>query len=256
MSELLESREFWIGVASSLVATFLGFVFVVVYRYIGTRVPLLLQTRKLATTIKIAGIEKVFVERASYVRDPDHGSIPTYIQRATSSLVYVGLWLSHGVEDANITGTIEAMAAQGRKITLVMLDFDIDPSHKAALARYLGTSEIGLTSRLQESWQHLVEKRNRMSVTAQANIVLKRHRELLTASAFLIDANLPSGRTLIDLKFFAVPREKTIGIEFRPQRHPAELYTRVTNSFLAIANYASQESDNLLQQTSRARQAT
>jgi hypothetical protein len=227
----------WGGVAGNIVAAIIVAASVGLFWMIVNRVRTWRKSARIADMISGAGISGFYQDRTQYVLAQDHGDVSKYIKTAHSTLTYVGMWLSHSTEQANVMSAIESLLDRGCTVEIVLLDHELEERLLEWLAHYLATDPGAMRTRLRESWDYFNRKSGTLSQSAKRRLAIKRHSALTTASAFLFDVGRPEAKTLVDMKFFHAPREKSLGMELRGQPE-SELYIRLTQSFQAIVHSA------------------
>lgn len=215
-----------------------GAAYVIVKVYFGwTNWPgVKLSIRILREFTKSGGVN-FFSSRKSYVRYKDHGTASEYINKCSSSVYYIGFWLSHGTEVGGIENTFEKVLESGRKVCIVLLDPESETINSCS--SFLGIDPHELKQRITLSISKFRQMYGGLSNDAKRRFTLKLHNIPLSASAFLLDSELGSnGRTLLDFKLYGFSRDDSFGMEFRNQGHT--LYDKFTQSYLKIKEDAKE----------------
>jgi hypothetical protein len=162
------------------------------------------------------------------------------MKTAERELIYVGFWLAQAGEIENLKGALRSILDKGVRVTLVLLDSDLDVGQRRKVAAVLDIDAAALGERLRLAWAELLRFRGDLPSEAAARLVLKAHQEHLQASAFLFDRDGASAKTLVDLKLYGIGRQASFGLELRPPRRAraASLYARATRSFDLVAEGA------------------
>lgn len=231
-------KEFWLGVASSLLAAVVFVVATVAAVRLRTAASLngrsigayISMTRRMAK----AGVSNFFSERTDYARHQQYRTVSEYMLSASAEYVYVGFWLAHGTEVANIQRAIRAMLESGRRVELVFLDSNVDDVVLDRTAQYLALSSANLTARLRSAWDDMENFERTLSVEQRRRFRLLAHQQILTSSAQIVDQGHPGTRVLLDVKLFGVGREGSFGLEVQPSRAGGDLYDRIVRSFNEI----------------------
>ena len=223
-----------IAVLAALVAPLL--IWVITRLYIGWKVwPGFKAIFRMTQEFTKAGGVNFFASRKSYIRFKDHGTASDYINRASSSVIYVGFWLAHGTEVGNITHTLKDILESGKKVTIVLMNPDSNVI--IPCSRFLGTDEEEVRNRIQIAKKKFCELYSDLSADAKERFSIKFHEIPISASAFLLDHERDSGgRTLLDFKLYSFSRDDSFGIEFRQKGRP--LYDSITKSYLEIVKDA------------------
>lgn len=228
--------NFLLGIAASLLASFI-FAFLVygrtVFQLRGRDIILLWSvTRRLSAN----GIINFFATRADYIKYRQNGTVTKYIRTAERELIYVGLWLSHGIEMANIRETLESLLEHGCYVELIFLDPTV--RYIESLADFLALSTDSVVTRINQSIYQMTSLKDSLPENLKPRFVLKAHSKLTTSSAFLIDQDTEHARVLIDFKLYGLGREQSFGIEFQRVAAADSLYSRVVSSFMEIRRQA------------------
>lgn len=180
------------------------------------------------------GVSNFFASRADYVAHRTESTPAEYVLTANSELVYVGYWLAQATEIDKIADAIRKLVDHNRMVELVLLDPDVPKGVLDMWARFFGETREAFESRVRSAWERLTALRNGLEPTKRARLVLRKHRQFTGGSAFLFDRGTPSEKMLVDFKLFAMGREQSFGLEFRPVEEGNSLYARVKKSFEAI----------------------
>jgi hypothetical protein len=233
-----EVASFFLGVAASLLATVL-FAAAAAARGRTERSSFHL-TFRVAPRLARAGVKDVFASREDYVRHRRPSTATQYMQTAERELIYVGFWLAQAGEIENLKAALRSLLDKGVRITLVLLDENLDAGQREKVAAVLDIDAAALAERLRLAWAELLGFRLDLPAETAARLILKSHEEHIQASAFLFDRDSESAKTLVDLKFYGTGRQASFGLELQPPRHDvdASLYGRATASFGRIADNA------------------
>jgi hypothetical protein len=98
------------------------------------------------------------------------------------------------------------------RIRISLLDYR-DPTLMKALASILGTSDTHTASAIEQTMDSLLAFRIGLERSQQAHLELFLHRTIPSASAIMVDANLPCGRIQLETKPYRAPRNKSWALE-------------------------------------------
>jgi len=231
--DTVNGGDFLLGVGASVVAA--GVLAAVEY----FRKAPLIKSFQVGYRARTSGIVNIFPERGDYLRLRPDGDIASYISTAQQSLTYVGFGLGHGVQFSEVTKALHGLIAKRVRVCLVLLDPTIDAPYVDRLARYFSTTAEAQRRLIEESWAEFRRLRAGLSVSEQAFLELRAHKELLTSSAFIFDAGSATAKTLVDFKIYARGRDKSFGIEFSGTARAASLFERMTQSFETVRDIAT-----------------
>ena len=124
-------------------------------------------------------------------------------------------------------------------IELILLDENINDDKANILAKYLGISHSSFRSRLTEAWK-FVREMAREFAHSRGSFVIKSHSEAVYASCFIMDANTPTAKILVDIKIFGMARENGFGIELVKTKQSNSLYDRFLTSFEKLQRAAKE----------------
>lgn len=236
--------EFWIGAASSVFATALLVAGGAVYAR--TRTAAALNFRHIpfligaARRMAYAGVYDFSRDRTDLARFAKHKSVADFMVSAQREYVYVGLWLAHGFENADITSSVRILLERGCRVELVMLSEDAPREAREAMARYLGVSFDSLDARLRAVWSDARTFRASLQPVHKRRFLLLQHMETLPSSAQIIDHGEPGARALIDFKLFGLGRDKSVSLLICPGDDSGDFYERLTGSYLSIRTRATE----------------
>jgi hypothetical protein len=189
-------------------------------------------TRRLAAE----GFVNFFAKRSDYMKYRKAGTITEYIRGVERELIYIGFWLSHGIEMANIENVLRELLEKGCYIEFVFTD--PRAPHAKSLAQFFAQTPDSIAFKLQHSINRMVSFRNKLPRNLRPRFVIMTHRNMITASTFMIDHNTRSGKTLVDFKLYQMGRDESFGIEFQGKLNEDSLHNRIVASFQKVRKSA------------------
>ncbi len=229
-------KEFVLGVMASMLASIILAIVVL------GREAFSLNFRRIKTYWSVTkrfggeGIINFFAKRSDYMKYRKAGTIAEYIRGVERELIYVGFWLSHGIEMTNIEDVLRELLEKGCYIEFVFTD--PHAPHVKSLAQFFSQNPESIAFKIQDSIDRMVSFRNRLPQNLKPRFVIMTHRNMISASTFMIDHNTHNGKTLVDFKLYQMGRDESFGIEFQGRLSKASLHYRIVESFQKVRKSA------------------
>ena len=231
-----------IGVLGSVMATAIVALVTFLYRSGKNTAHSKGEAKRLYSRLEPSGVRQVYLQRSDYVNHSLGGAtIESYVETANSSLLYVGYWLAHGTEIANVVEAFRKITERGVAVEIVLLSESLPSPLRAELAAMLGLSETELAQRVIAAWQKFKTLQASLSVPGKARFVLKSHQHPLGASIFIFDKEDATREKLhVDFKIFGLGRGDSFSMEMSPGAAPNSLYSRYKRAYCSLAVAANQ----------------
>jgi hypothetical protein len=182
-----------------------------------------------------AGVSNFFTKRSEYNKYRMADSLDKYVAKTTQNFTYVGHYFSQATDISRLDKAILDLVRRGCTVSIILLDGDVGDQEMTWLERYLAITPGTLLARLHHAFGHFSKLQDTLGADERQRFLVKRHRALLTCSAFLFDIGV-DGREgiLVDYKIGFVGRDKSFGIELAPRSGGAHLYSNLRDSFIAV----------------------
>lgn len=180
-----------------------------------------------------SGVSNVYTRRSEYISRRSR-SVNEFIESATRDFTYVGAYFSLATEHSRIDRSLKALIAKGCKIKIVLLDEASPPEIIAYLEDHFAFGRDTLSGRVRHAVDYFLALRNSLAPGVQSYLEIRLHKLPVTASVFIMDANENGRAMLVDQKWYAAGRDKSLGIEFSEKKDDDSLQEAIYSSFAAI----------------------
>lgn len=190
----------------------------------------------LGPKLRRAGVVSFFPDRDSYAKDRKL-SLEDYVKTAKKTLCYAGHWLAVSADHRKILDSFEGVVRSEGRITIVMLDPNLNDELLAAYSKFFSRPREDLRQQISASWARIEGWKRTVGERDRQRITLKRHSEFVSNSAFFFDEGLKSQKILVDQKIWGLDRAMSFGLELacdpKKKHKSCSLFSRYANS---IAN--------------------
>ena len=131
------------------------------------------------------GISNVYLSRAEYVKYRKEQTLEAYVDSAKKQMLYIGFWLSQGIEFEQIERAMRRVLDRGGEVELVFLSPDVTRTVADGLADYLAIARPECKEKLESAWSHVKTFRDDLPQGLRGRILLKSHKEVLQESVWV-----------------------------------------------------------------------
>jgi hypothetical protein len=193
------------------------------------------RTVKFARRMRKAGVLNFFCNRQEYGTLRQGRSLSDYLLLAHREFIYVGFYLAGATDRARVDDALKALLRKGCRVELVLLDSDLQDELLHGTEDFLAIARGTLRGLLQHAISHFQQFAATLSADDRRRFIVRRHRAMLSSSAFLVDYDDPGGRVLVDTKIHGAGRDFAYAMEFTRAAAAPSLATEYANSFKRIA---------------------
>lgn len=230
--------DFWMGVASSLLATVIALAFAMVYKEkFGPVCASIKAAYRLYFVLGSIRMSRFTRCREDYTRFSSNAkSVGSYIKQARRTLRLVSVSLVTGVKFQGMCPSLRELVERSQpvEVYISLLDFR-NTSLMVALAPALDMTVDELRQAIKSSFVSFFEFKNTLSQSGQAHFHVNAHRSIPFASAIIIDEKETFGRLQIETKPYKVALDDSWGFELiKGGSH--KMFETLTNSYVQLIN--------------------
>jgi hypothetical protein len=197
--------------------------------------------RLLGALIRLSrsGVSNIFLQRSEYVSKRSR-TVGEFIESANRDFTYVGVDFSLATEQSRIDKSFRILIDKGCKVTVVLLDSAASAELTEYLEDHFAFARNTIAARAQHAVDYFLAMRASLAPSKTSQLDIRLHRLPLTASAFILDGNEPSRMMLVDQKWYAAGRDKSLGIEFTKKKDDGALQEAIFMSFSRLVGMSRQ----------------
>jgi hypothetical protein len=224
--------EFFTGIAQNLIADFVIVLVGLVTAWVIAR---RLRWRMLGTIFRLQknGISNVYLDRSEYISRRSM-SVLQFIETTERNFTYVGIYFSLATDQARIDATIRNLVSRRCMVQIVLLDEDAHRSTFNYLETHFALAPNTLRGRVRHAKEYFVQLRDGLGINERTLLNIRTHNLPITTSAFIIDSNEKNCRMLVDIKWYGLGRDRSLGIEFAGQPDEGGIFKNLLSSFERI----------------------
>jgi hypothetical protein len=186
----------------------------------------------LSAVLRLArsGVSNIFLQRSEYISKRSC-TVSEFIESASRDFTYVGVYFSLATEQSRIDKSFRTLIEKGCKVTIVLLDSAASAELTEYLEDHFAFAKDTIAARAKHAMEYFLAMRASLAPSKRSQLEIRLHTLPLTASAFILDGNEPSRTMLIDQKWYAAGRDKSLGIEFAQKKDDGALQEAIFMSF-------------------------
>jgi hypothetical protein len=199
------------GLFQNLVADAIFFVIVVTITWLVAR---RFRWRTITSLFRLQrnGVSNIYLNRSEYISRRSR-SVLEFIETAEKTFTYVGVYFSLATDQSRIDNTIRALVLKGCHIKIILLNDESSDDIFNYLEDHFALAKNSLRARVHHAKEYFVGLRLSLAPAQRSLLEVRIHKLPLTSSAFLIDQSEHDCTMLIDNKWYAAGREKSLGID-------------------------------------------
>ena len=184
-----------------------------------------------AWRLQKVGLGTIITHRKYFSHLKTGSTIPDYIKGAKFSFSYIGFWMAKSTEMEQITDSLRSVLQNNGTVEIIMLSQNLSDDDIHFVSRLLAIPQDSCKSRINSSWELLLDFGRALPQEQQSRLTLRSHAEMISSSCFIVDEGRLGARILVDMKIYGAGRESGITFEIYDNQKSDSLYIRFIQSF-------------------------
>jgi hypothetical protein len=223
------STNLVLGIVSSLLASALIAVLVMMRKRWGPAFSDLPATLRLARRLRTLGVLQVFGSRSDYQTYRGTATLMDYFRLAHTSVEMAAYWISYGVETQGLAEEVCGLLLERPALSVTLAVVDPCSTHLDALAKHLNRPSEEVRDRIIKSLVKLTTARAQLTEPVRYRYHIKIYSSLPVASVIMLDRTEDNGRIQVDIKPYHAAQHNSFAIELANADSP--LYQHLSDAW-------------------------